>query len=193
MASEKQWSWDWRFNPSFRDDVHAIGVVVLNFNHLELMKQELFIQFSGLEPNTAQKLFLELGSSRDLDMLKRFANDDNAGDGILEHTLYFIEGFDLCSQNRNVIAHSLHLDPFKEDFVLSKQVRKQLRTDDFPLTVVDLRRAADDICRFDLYAHTILEWRLGAAKRGRRTKPRFGKPQKPLLLNPLKSRARKTG
>ena len=102
--------------------LHAIGQFSLMYNYLEEIFGFVFQCSVPADANYLEFLFHQLNNRERADMLSaivQFGENDAAA---LDHQLYAIRCFDICTDNRNIVLHAAP-DITAETFRLSKRAR----------------------------------------------------------------------
>jgi hypothetical protein len=160
------WSGDY-FGPTLRGHLHALGVVALNYNSLEISFYNLFSNFIGHNDFTAN-LFSSLRNNLRLEALRASVVGQEKDHAVIDAVGYFAGSFNICSLNRNILMHSVSGLVDNGDTQL--KLLKSARNDPHKFThlrfdVPTLRQAADEIWSLDYYAvdlYFYLQTRSGA-------------------------------
>ena len=74
------WSWDWKFHRSLEHHMHAIGVISVNYNDLEVALFLLFHYiFNDYQSRVPQLLFAQLSNQRRTDYMREFCSSYHFG------------------------------------------------------------------------------------------------------------------
>ncbi len=157
------WSWHAKYHPSLRDHMHALGVAAANYNSLEFVFQSLLEFYLGLEDSGAsQHLFAQLNSNQKRsDILSRLiVYKERKSQNVSESVQFFLDGFDICSENRNLLMHGRIFEATtRTQLVLQKYARKDpTKLNYMHLEVQDIRRVADDFFAYESYGAQIYLW-----------------------------------
>jgi hypothetical protein len=183
------------YDPSPPKHVHALGVVTAQYNMLEFSLLCLLFDYGRLGNGTTQHLFANISNNLRLEFFKNCVNDLEQDPQIKEQAMHFADGYDLCTENRNTLAHSMTLGSAQmEDgdlLLFSKRTKSNpVRTNNLNLRLADIRRVADEIFAFHRYGHQLHVWLLVRTHGGSVRLP-DGKafyapsPEKPLLPSKL--------
>jgi hypothetical protein len=144
------------------DHLHALGAIAMAYNLLEFRMRELFALYSiGDDRFTKSNNFERLGMIRD-------AIDETTHPEVIKNDVrYFLDAYQTCTENRNVLMHSVAmftwLDPNADRCPVSnpkqpdgiafqKPARKgPLSIEIYRPTLTELRGVADDIMSFEYY------------------------------------------
>jgi hypothetical protein len=157
MVTPTDCGWDWSgdyFGPSLRDHLHALGVVALNYNALEISFYLLFCEYVGYSEVSAQ-LFSDMKNNFRLETLKATAIKQEKNVAVIDAIGTFVGAFDICALNRNILMHSVHDLVQDGDSVLKllKSNRKDpMKQTNLVFDVRTLRQVADEIWTLDQYA-----------------------------------------
>jgi hypothetical protein len=178
----KPWSWDWKFNRSLEHHMHALGVISVNYNDLEHTLYMLFHYFlNDYQSKVPALLFPRLSNDRRLDYMREFCKSYHSGEqkGAIDR---FLDGFDICAYNRNVLAHASIPDTLEiaeaadPSVVLHKRAQGNYssvsRIEN--MTVTRLRQIADEIADYEIFGFKLYMFLLaqrvgGTLKNGEKT------------------------
>ncbi len=133
-------------------------------------------------PNSIRSLLFDtLNNSARVDLLKRLAEDSAPAD--VEAMTYALKCFNICTENRNIIAHSRYLGLLKDGrhWFRKEPTAVTPTTWDFALSGDDLARTARDV--EVLYWHTIFLWASIRSRGEADERPLPGKPPQPRKLS----------
>jgi hypothetical protein len=174
LQQEEIWSWHANYHPSLRDHMHALGVAVANYNGLEYIFQTLFEYYTGFEYlAAAQQLFSHLGTNQKrIDVLRRLITyKERKNPDVIDGLEYFLEGFDICAENRNLLMHGRIFEgTTRTDLVLQKYARKDpTKLNYMHLTVSNIRKVADEFSGYETYGARVYLWLVARRNGGRLT------------------------
>jgi len=147
----KTWSWDWKYNPSLRDHMHALGVIAANYNELEGEFYNLFWVTSE-RFDVAKLVFSKLNNAERMEVALKTCEREPKQ--MQEHYRSFISAFGICNENRNLLMHSrAHNASSRElpvsHLTLAKPMKKTPDQNNFiNLDVDELRNVADDMAAY---------------------------------------------
>lgn len=174
--------------------MHALGVVAANYNSMEFTLQLLFYFYIGLKSDVPVWLFNHLHNNKNrLDILSRLLSSHEQNPQVADLLAFFVTGYDICAENRNLLMHSLTLKAsVSTELSLHKFSRNNpTKTNYIQLTVAQIRAVADEIDSMDDFGVECLLWLrardLGGEytfSDGRKERPALpNKPPKPNKLN----------
>jgi hypothetical protein len=153
----KTWCWDWKFHKNLQDHMHAIGVISVNYNDLELVLYFMFHFFlNDYQSRVPPLLFAQLSNERRLNYMGEFSKSYHSGrqKQVID---CFLEGFGVCAWNRNILMHSSMpeaqniADAADPAVVLNKRSHGSYssisRIEN--ITVTRLRQIADEIAAYE--------------------------------------------
>jgi hypothetical protein len=151
--------------------MHALGVVATNYNHLEFMFLLLFREYmpGGSAPIVT---FSHLSNFNRREVFQALLDDQERDPVTRDRLDHFVSGFDICTENRNFLMHSLTQNAGRGDDVrklhleLAKRAKSQpTRHNVVRLSVSDIRRIANEMDTLDEYGFSLVLW-LMARKTG---------------------------
>jgi hypothetical protein len=86
--------------------IHALGAVAANFNWLESTFACLFQLYSRLPPKVNATLFTRLTNDMRTSILSKCAESSCYSNDKVEFVLHFVQVFNFCKENRNILMHS---------------------------------------------------------------------------------------
>src|SRR5215207_6437733 len=176
---------------------HALGVIAAMFNVLEYRFLGLFLLYQGYSDDTAW-LFRRLKDNRlRMDILTRAVEARAETPEIKDAVLWFMEGFGICGDNRNVLMHSttttVTTDGIVDMLVFNKgKLKNPLTPNRFFMNLPALRRVANEMNAFSSFGYGIYQHVVGTYKGDEFSGPfplQFGgplpgKPAPPTELTP---------
>jgi hypothetical protein len=132
--------------------------VTFFYNLLESMMQNIFVRCSPVDDDFAKRLFHKLNNRDRMDLLKAFVAENEKHQDVRDAILHCVLCYDICTENRNVLMHSIYFNPNPEMTILIKQSsndpHREIR---FDVPIADLRTIADQTAEtfkyaMDLYA-----------------------------------------
>jgi hypothetical protein len=137
-----------------RDHIHAIGVVALNFNRMELLLHRLLYRYLGTESEAAHAHICRSLNLHSVLELFNICVAKEKSASRRDHLRHFSRCYEACAANRNILMHSDldELESTEQALALFKRsgakphIRNQLK-----LSIEELRRVADEI--FDVYLY----------------------------------------
>lgn len=135
--------------------IHALGVVAINYNRLEMALDRLLYMYLGASREPYCYVFNALNDPSRQALYKLCVNKEEADHALRDHLIYFVECFRVCAQNRNILLHS-NVDDEKstdEIIALAKAPRdKPHLTNEMAFSLTQLRRTADEMWAIFSYA-----------------------------------------
>jgi hypothetical protein len=163
LLDEKPWSWNWKFNPNLKEHMHALGVIAANYNELEGHFYLLFyLTLNKFE--VGKIIFSKLNNAERIETALKLAETEPAN--FRDLFRYFISGYGIASENRNILMHSKAHNAWPYDIsvshlTLAKPSKKSPDENNFiSLDVPELRSIADDMARFGSFGFDLFLWRL---------------------------------
>jgi hypothetical protein len=171
------------------DHVHALGVVSVNYNHLEWVLWTFHIHYLRAHHSITSLIFQKTPTNVRLQILGQLAAHTVTDPEMREHIEHFIKGYNLCANNRNVLMHSQLLAGRESNdvFPATKFSKKTAKLASFEFTLPDIRRVADEIFEWGTYGGLIVSyafWRNRTVKRGAAPPT---SPKKPALPKELEA------
>jgi hypothetical protein len=144
--------------PEWSDGIYAIGVISLNYCQLENMFLGLFQSATGMTEVQVVALFQRLQNDSRLKIFSQLTNQRSEFPADFKDRIrHFAAGYEVCVENRNAIMHSHSRGSFfserecTEGILLAKAAKSGSILA-CPLDLTGLRRIADDIHRYIIYA-----------------------------------------
>lgn len=133
--------------------IHALGVVSINYNGLEIALSSLIREYLGAEDEVHAYIFQALNLHSQLELF-RLCIEKEKDKAVRQRLLDFSHCFQTCAGNRNLLMHAnLHASDTTEDLLgLAKRSRNKPHIyNDMQLSIKELRSVADDI-------HALFAW-----------------------------------
>lgn len=168
--------------------IHAVGAITINYNHLERALQ-LLILFHCPEYKPLMSFVFEKSSNDTrIAILDRIANSASTQPEDKEYIEHFAAGYNACTFNRNIVVHSeIHSMTETPDFIVGMKRTKRNSTDRYDFTLEELRRIADEMHEWYVYAHHFLMHVI--SKSDLATGPELSLPQKPAVPSLLAAKS----
>lgn len=141
--------------------VHAIGQISLMYNFLEDPIGTIFTIYMPTKSDFAEGLYHKLNNRDRVDLLMAIIEQNEQNQEAKSALLHLIRCFDICTENRNVLAHVIveAAHSGTGGFPLSKKARNDpRRTIKFRITVTELRQMADEMMVTFDYATRLAFW-----------------------------------
>jgi hypothetical protein len=135
------------------DRLHATGVLIANFNTLEVILLGIFGIATKIPNDLTSAVFSKLDSEARSNLIKKALRERPAADGVLDAVEGFLRAFEACARNRNLLAHSIQTNG--EGSPLFKFTRKG-RLEVYKPSLEEIRRIADEIKEVSDYAMSII-------------------------------------
>jgi hypothetical protein len=172
--------------------LHAMGQISLVYNEIEDWFSFLFEQLFPTEPDFAARLFHRSNNKDRVDVLKAIVSKSEPDHDIRDRALWALECFDICTTNRNVLAHARSEYEHRSSTMrlVKKSRADHNRTNYYPLKLKQLRDIADEmgaVLDFMVHLHEhIHDLRPPPnAILGPMPEPLPDKPPKPRRLDPI--------
>ena len=140
--------------------IHALGVIAINYNGLEIALDRLLNVYLGATPEAHSYIFQCLNLHSQVALFEICVAREKDRELRL-HLLDFCVYFNTCANNRNLLMHSnLHEADTTDDLIgLAKRSKKQPHIyNDMQLTITELRAVADEIHTVFLYAAQLFKF-----------------------------------
>jgi hypothetical protein len=151
-----------------RDHIHAIGVVALNFNRLEIFLHSLLFHYLGTKNEAAHAhVCRSLNLHSLLELFNICLASKEKSHAVRADLAHFAKCYQACADNRNILMHSDldELDTTEELLTLSKRSgAKPHIFNQLKVSVEELRRVADEIFGTYLYGHQVWMLKSGWTK-----------------------------
>jgi hypothetical protein len=145
--------------------VHAIGQAALGYNLAEQVFEQIFCLIVPLSINNAQRWFHSLNNRDRIDLVCSLSRNNEHNKKVRESILFAMHYYDVCTENRNIILHSVGYGSRKKPIglKLTKVASKDpTRIIEFHLSLSEIRLVADQMYEGFLYM-----WRLYGFLEGR--------------------------
>lgn len=146
--SKAQWP---SYMPLPREDIFALGVISLNYCHLENMFRLLFSSVARWNDFQTAAVFHRLANNIRMDVISELLTKTTIPVETKKLIEHFVTGFRLCADARNLIMHSSSGGLHRSDRAVGLVLERHSKTGNklvCYLTLDDLRRVADDIHRY---------------------------------------------
>jgi hypothetical protein len=112
-------------------------------------------------------MFANMNNNLRLELLKNCVNDREQEAEPKDRVLHFANGYDICTENRNILMHSLTGSSIDQKLLnLTKRTKgNPVKTNSLHLKLVDVRKAADEIFAYHRFGLQLHLW-LGIRPRG---------------------------
>src|ERR1700722_11473201 len=108
-SDKQQWPPEqYRLAPN--DYLAAFGQAALVYNFLEGMMSNVFEHYMPVGKAYARKLFSTMSNQDRMVLLIEVVKEAEKDDDTLEAILYCIDCFHICTDNRNILAHSTYFN-----------------------------------------------------------------------------------
>jgi hypothetical protein len=162
LLGHERWSWNQKYHPGLKDHMHALGVISANFNDLEVSLFFLFYYYLNDPQSKAPGLiFGGLDNKKRINIIKSFAEGYESPGEIRDLVFRFVDGFDICSENRHSLMHSSVTGEINAliptpDLSLKKHSRSNFGSQTFAnVDLKRLRKIADEIYAYDIFGFGI--------------------------------------
>ena len=124
--------------------LHALGQISLLYNYLEDACGFIFGEYMPTDRTFSESLFHRLNNGERVDLLSAVISKSEKEQEVLDRALYFLLCYDICTQNRNILAHARKRDTDANIIELTKRAsRNASREIHFTLPLAELRLVAD--------------------------------------------------
>jgi hypothetical protein len=177
---------DWpRYNVGPRECMFVLGVIGVNYAHLEFALAAMFATVTGMGMDTVGPLLPKIRNNVRLDLMRERLPGHRWPEEVIEHVRHFINGFNVCADNRNLLMHSNIFTLSTDEIILFKNSNSGKGITCNP-TLAELRQVADDMHTFFGYGLALsnaINWNLIAPKPHPSPLPWPDKPTSPNRLN----------
>jgi hypothetical protein len=90
------------------DIVHAIGAVSVAFNRLEWAMLQIFDHYMRSDPFVSFNVFEKFNNQSRVELLSQLLAVREPDPMAKEMFSHFLDGFERCAENRNIIMHSAY-------------------------------------------------------------------------------------
>jgi len=163
LLGEETWPKYGRMDPGLKDHMQALGVLIAEFNSLELSFFLIFWHyFNDTRTQAAQIIFGRLNNQHRLELTKHYVDSLEIAPAVKEKLSAFFKAYEICTENRNFLAHSqLHSPEASSDLksLLSERqitLKKPPKNDPAKinytqLSKTELRKISEDIQSTDRF------------------------------------------
>jgi len=143
------------------DFIHAIGVLSASYNLLELRLRQ-FLELYTLMPHPGgTQVFISSNNQERLNLLRMCVGKSAHPLRIRNCVFRFADGYDACTQNRNILMHSETVPIIKSDgrqeVAFKKLSKKPPFTPNlFSPSIKELRKIADATDKFQRFGYELL-------------------------------------
>jgi hypothetical protein len=123
--------------------IHAFGQLSLAYNYLEDCMGLIFGRFLPINLLEAEALYHRLNNFDRMSILTGLVTNSSESDEIKSHVLHLIECYDICTENRNILMHSIVFPKDGITRLLKRARRDTARTVRFDVRTQDLQNLAD--------------------------------------------------
>jgi hypothetical protein len=100
-----------RYRLAPNDYLAALGQVTFVYNLLESMMLNIFVRCCPVADDFAKDLFHKLNNRDRMDLLKAFVAENEKHQNVRDAILHCVLCYDICTENRNVLMHSIYFNP----------------------------------------------------------------------------------
>jgi hypothetical protein len=151
MSSSSEWP-NYTIGP--RDSIFAMGVASTKFTELEVMLWFIFGTVFNLDMDGSTMIPAKIGNEATKDLIDRRLLKLGWGEPAKGHVEHFLEGFNICLENRNYLVHSGLAWTGSPSIVLLKTSKQGITQAAIP-TLDELRAVADDIQAYTEYGRAV--------------------------------------
>ena len=143
--------------------MHALGVIAANYNELEGHFYQLFYATMG-KMDVGKLVFSKLNNAERMEIALKLSETDPSPT-FRELFEYFISGYGVATENRNILMHSKAHNAWPFDIsvvhlTLAKPSKKSPDENNFiNLDLSELRTVADDMANFAMFGWSLFYWR----------------------------------
>jgi len=138
--------------------VHAIGQISLIFNLLEDAFCGLFELIFPAGDHYSEHIAAELSNRERVDMLKALVEHSENDPALSALLLDAVRFYDICTDNRNIIMHSMARDSSSEVIRLYKKANRSKKTNHYELPISELRAVADEMAAIYIFFVRLYSW-----------------------------------
>lgn len=164
-------SWDEPLDPN----LHAIGAISTAYNDLEFGLYTIFHHFMNDTTGSRVPAFLfgKIDNERRLYFLREWLQSSKMSEPAIGTIHNFLDGYQICAENRNAIMHSKFLGTSSADEINPTNILQRRSKSGFDLTaeisvnLEILRKIADEIRRFDMLSFVLFAYLKSRTKEGK--------------------------
>lgn len=139
--------------------LHALGQLTLLYNLLEDAFGYLFVQYYPTSKEFAVNQYLDLNNHKRIHLLRELVQTSESDEAVKAAVLAAIVGFDICTGNRNILAHSMVKSDADGMLKLGKRKAKSSREFvSYEMPLRTLRRAADETADYFAFVEDLKEF-----------------------------------
>lgn len=160
MASDSAEGWpNLEYSPKQQEHLLALGVAISRFNKLEAELASMLLHHISGPAAVAGAIIKSLSEEKRINLMEVSIRSSVYPDTIKNWHRHFLNGYQRCTTNRNILAHSSpiavgdigHTDLSDMILLIKREKRDNLKTNTFAPSLARLREVADAIKSFTLF------------------------------------------
>lgn len=147
MSEDADSEWP-RYDVGPKECMFALGVVGVKYAQLEFALSGMFSTVTGIKSDIVSLLLQQIRNNNiRLNLMRESLPRREWPGQVTELVQHFIDGFNVCAQNRNLLMHS-NIFMMSEDAIILYKANNSGKTVSCNPTLGELRQVADDMNAF---------------------------------------------
>lgn len=139
--------------------IHALGQITLAYNILEDTFERVFNEMLPANPEFSKRFFHALNNRNRIDLLAAIISESSFGNVAKDALGHFVRAFDILTEDRNIIMHSVGFSTEANIIeLLKKTSHNPAKIAQFLVPDADLRKIADQIIEYVLFGSRLFSW-----------------------------------
>lgn len=152
----EDWPTDDLFTPADTNYLAAIGAITTRYARLEEIHQRLTdVYLTSLPRDLRFQILQPMTNAERSAVLRAAAQAMEPNEPTREAVFYFLRAFSICTENRSVAAHASGMPGATHVHLTKRTSGPPYRENRYPLTLTELRTAADAILTFVTYGERL--------------------------------------
>lgn len=136
---------DWpRYDVGPRECMFGLGVVGVKYAQLEFALSGVFSTVTGTKMAAVSRLFAKIRNPARLERMRKSLVTHGWPSPVIDRVQRFIDGFNACASNRNLLMHS-NIFMMSKDAIILYKSNNSGRTVSCNPTLAEVRQVADDM------------------------------------------------
>lgn len=138
--------------------IHALGQITLAYNFLEDTFENIFQEMLPTKAEFSKRFFHALNNRNRIDLVKALISE-SAYDDAKDAITHFVKAFDILTEDRNIIMHSVGFSNEANIIeLLKKTSHNPTKLAQFAVPDSDLRKIADQMVDYVVYGERLKSW-----------------------------------
>jgi hypothetical protein len=133
-----------RYDVGPRECMFALGVVGVKYSQLEFALSAMFSTVTQIGSSATSILLPKIRNNVRLNLMRESLPDREWPAEVVQRIQHFMEGFNICAANRNLLMHS-NIFIMSKDAILLFKTRNSGKTVTCNPTLAEVRQVADDM------------------------------------------------